>query len=91
MQNNLTSQKQENGELMCLLEVMMWSPRQWQVSGHQKDKWVLIDYSGTPWIQLYSYFYLSPMNITLAKEFKKQGEKGKLSLGCGVHSMLNFF
>lgn len=38
----------------------------------------------------YSSSCLSPTNVTLAKEFKKQEGKGKLSSDCGVYSTLNF-
>lgn len=74
---------------MCLPEEMIQNPRQQQLSDQQKDKQVSVDHSGTPRRELYSYFCLSPMNVTLAKGFKKQGGKGKLSLGCGAHSTVN--
>lgn len=90
-QNNLISSPRylENGELMCLPEEMIQNPGQQHLSDHWKDKWVLADRSGTPWRELYPYFCLSPINVTPAKGFKKQGGKGKLSRGCGVCSMLN--
>lgn len=70
-QNNLISSllPMKNGELMCLPEEMTQNPRQQQLSDHQKDKWVLVDHSGTPWRDLYSYFSLSPTNFTPAKGF----------------------